>query len=96
MKQTLNIDNFIQYAHNTGKYNREQLQAIADALSTLEGDMAQLSWKENGLNSHEYIYHHLTKCCNKLKVYMMTCGLKQAKATSAIADFKKWLKACMG
>ena len=53
------------------------------------------SWKENGLYSHEYIYKHLTKCCSKLKVYMMTCGLKQAKATSAIADFKKWMKACM-
>ena len=86
MKQTLNVDNFIQYAYNTGKYNDEQLQAISDALYTLEGDMAQLSWKENGLYSHEYIYYHLTKCCNKLKVYMMTCGLKQAKATSAIAD----------
>ena len=42
-----------------------------------------------------FIYYHLMKCRNKLKVYMMTCGLKQAKATSAIADFKKWMKACM-
>ena len=55
MKQTLNVDSFIQYAYNTGKYNDEQLQAISDALYTLEGDMAQLSWKENGLYSHEYI-----------------------------------------
>ena len=44
MKQTLKVDNFIQYAYNTGKYNYEQLQAILDALYTREGDMAQLSW----------------------------------------------------
>lgn len=45
MKQTLKVDNFIQYAaYNTGKYIDEQLQAILDALYTREGDMAQLSW----------------------------------------------------
>lgn len=93
MKQTLNIDNFIEYASNTGKYDDEQLQAIADGLYALEDDMAQLSWKEYGLYSHEYIYENLTKCCKKLHVYMMTCGLKQAKATTAVNDFKKWMKA---
>ena len=36
MKQTLNIDNFLEYAYNTG-------------------NMAQLSWKEYGLYSHQYI-----------------------------------------
>ena len=95
MKQTLNVDNFIEYAYSTGKYSNDQLQAIADALYTLEGDMAQLSWKENGLYSHEYIYNNLSKCCKKLHVYMMTCGLKQAKATTAVNDFKKGMKACM-
>lgn len=44
MKQTLKVDNFIQYAYNTGKYINEQLQAILDALYTREGDMARLSW----------------------------------------------------
>ena len=44
MKQTLKVDNFIQYAYNAGKYNDEQLQAILDALYIREGDMAQLSW----------------------------------------------------
>lgn len=43
MKQTLNIDNFLEYAYNIGKYNDDQLQAISDALCTLEGDMVQLS-----------------------------------------------------
>ena len=43
MKQTLNVDNFIEYAYNTGKYSDEQLQAVSEALYTLEGDMAQLS-----------------------------------------------------
>lgn len=96
MKQTLKVDNFIQYAYNTGKYIDEQLQAILDVLYTCEGDMAQLSWQENGLYSHEYIYNHLTKCCSKLQVYVMTYGLKQAKVTtSTIAEFKKWMKACM-
>lgn len=44
MKQTLKVDNFIQYAYNMGEYIDEQLQAILDALYTREGDMAQLSW----------------------------------------------------
>jgi hypothetical protein len=43
MKQTLNIDNFINYAFNTEKYNDEQLQVVYEALETLEGDCAQLS-----------------------------------------------------
>lgn len=95
MQNTLNINNFINYAYSTGKYNDEQLEAISDALYTLEGDMAELNWKVYGLHSHEYIYKNLTKCCKKLEVYMMTCGLKKAKATTAINDFKKWMKACM-
>ena len=95
MKQTLNVDNFIEYAYNTGKYNEDQLEVIANALYTLEGDMAQLSWKEHGLYSHEYIYHNLTQCGKKLQVYMMTGGMKQAKATAAVNDFKKWMKAYM-
>ena len=44
MKQTLKVDNFIQYVYNMGEYIDEQLQAILDALYTREGDMAQLSW----------------------------------------------------
>lgn len=66
MKQTLNVGNFIEYVYNTKKYNDDQLQAIADALYTPEGDMAQLSRKEYGLYSHGYIYNNLTKCCKKL------------------------------
>lgn len=95
MQQTLNIDGFIQYAYSTGKYNNDQLQVIADALYTLEGDMAQLSWKENGLYSHEYIYNNLAKCGKKLQVYMMTGGMHKPKAEAAVSDFKKWMKACM-
>ena len=48
MKQTLNIDNFLEYAYNTGNYNDDQF-------IYLEGNMAQLSWKEYGLYSHQYI-----------------------------------------
>ena len=44
MKQTLKVDNFIQYVYNMGEYIDEQLQAILDALYIREGDMAQLSW----------------------------------------------------
>lgn len=44
MKQTLKVDNFIQYAYNTGKYNDEQLQAVSDVLYTQESDMSQPSW----------------------------------------------------
>ena len=95
MQQTLNVDGFIQYAYNTGKYNDDQLQVIADALCALEGDMAQLSWKENGLYSHEYIYNNLSKCGKKLQVYMMTGGMRKPKAEAAVSDFKKWMKACM-
>lgn len=41
------------------------------------------------------IYIRLTKCCNKLKVYMMNCGLTQTKVTSYIINFKKRMKVCM-
>lgn len=95
MQQTLNIDGFIQYAYSTGKYNGDQLQVIADALCALEGDMAQLSWKENGLYSHEYIYNNLAECGKKLQVYMMTGGINKSKAEETVSDFKEWMKACM-
>lgn len=95
MKQTLNIDNFIRYATSTGKYNDEQLEYIEEALYLLEADMAKLPISEYGYHSHIYIHKNLTQCGKKLQVYMMTCGLKQAKATSAVSDFKKWMKTFM-
>lgn len=93
MDTTLNIDGFIEYAHNTGKYKNDQLQAVANALCLLEQDMAQLPCIEYGWYSHEYIANHLTPCGKKLEVYMMTNGLKKAKAQAAVKDFKKWMKA---
>lgn len=57
--------------------------------------MAQLSWKENGLYSHEYIYNNLAECGKKLQVYMMTGGINKSKAEEAVSDFKEWMKACM-
>ena len=95
MKQTLDIDSFLEFANNTGKYNRDQLQAIYDSLDTLEQEMSELSWKENEIYSHRYIFAHLTKCCNRLKVFLMTNGLRKPKAEAVVADFKKWMKAYM-
>ena len=94
MKTNLNIDGFIQYAEATGKFDYDQLDVIRQALYSLEGDMAELNWKKEGMiYSCDYIASHLTQCGNKLKTYMMTGGLKQAKAASAVSDFKKWFKA---
>ncbi len=94
MKTNLNIDGFLQYAESTGKYDYDQLDVIGQALYALEGDMAELNWKNEGMiYSCDYIAAHLTQCGNKLKTYMMTGGLKQAKAASASGDFKKWFKA---
>lgn len=95
MKQTLNIDGFIQYAANTGKYNNQQLRDITDSLLRLEADMAKLSWRENGLYSHKYIHTNLRDCCQKLQVYMMTLGLSQAAAVEAANDFAVWMDACV-
>lgn len=92
MKTNLNIDGFLEYAYATGKYNDNQLGAIEQALYTLENDCAQLSWKEYGLYSVDYIAANLPKCCKKITGYMMTCGMRQAKATEAAKDFKKWMK----
>lgn len=95
MKQTLNIDGFLQYAGNTEKYSNQQLHVIADSISCLEAGMAKLSWRENGLYSHEYIYNNLAECCQKLQVYMMTLGLSQIAAVEAVNDFAVWMDACM-
>lgn len=92
MKQTLNIDGFINYAYATGKYNQDQMQTIFDAFCMLENDMAQLYWKEYGLNSHEYIYNHLTQCGKKVQMYLMSGGMKKNKAETVVKDFKKWMK----
>lgn len=92
MKTNLNIDGFLEYASATGKYSDKQLDAIEEALYTLEDDCAKLSWKEYGLYSVDYITENLTKCCKKITGYMMTCGMKEAKATEAAKDFKKWIK----
>ena len=92
MKTNLNVDGFVQYAESTGKYNENQLEIIARALYTLEDDCAALSWKDYGLYSVDYINKNLTQCCRKIVGYMMTCGMKQAKATAAANDFKKWMK----
>ena len=92
MKTNLNIEGFLQYAEATGKYNDEHLDAIERALYALEDDCAQLSWKVHGIYSVDYIDRNLTQCCKKITGYMMTCGMKQAKATAAANDFKKWMK----
>ena len=92
MKTDLNIDGFLEYASATGKYNSKQMDAIEEALYMLENENAKLSWKEYGLYSVDYIRDNLTKCCKKITGFMMTCGVKEAKATEAAKDFKKWMK----
>ena len=92
MKTDLNIDAFLNYASSTGKYNAKQMDAIEEALNMLEDECSKLSWKEYGLYSVDYITDNLTKCCKKITGFMMVCGMKEAKATEAAKDFKKWFK----
>lgn len=92
MKTTLNVEEFVRYAEATEKYMEEQLDIISEALYMLEDDLSKLSWKQYGLYSDRYIGENLNECGEKIKVYMMTAGMKQAKAKSAVADFKKWFR----
>lgn len=92
MKTDLNIEGFMNYAEATGKYNDDQLDAIEESLYALEDELAQLSWKVYGIYSSDYIAKNLSQCCKKLVGFMMTCGMKQTKATAAADDFKKWIK----